>query len=232
MFANWLFPFLLKIFYEQLLLKGSAQMKDFSIVPVSTVFGFDRGKPIDRYYIEHFLKLHQSNIQGNVLEVGDNAYTLEYGKGVSKSDVLDIIKTKESTIVGDLATGENIPISAFDCIILTQVIHVIYDIKSALRNTLKALKPGGVLLLTTTGISQFCGCDRYGDYWRFTDLSLKILLSEIDSSNEIKINAYGNVAVAKAFLDGLALHEIPHELLQYHDPIYQVVLTAFVRKAT
>ena len=142
-------------------------MKDFSLVPVSTVFGFDRGKPIDRYYIENFLKHHQSDIQGHVLEIGDNAYTLEYGKGVRKSNVLDIIKTKESTIVGDLATGENIPVSAFDCIILTQVIHVIYDIKSALRNTLKALKPGGVLLLTTAGISQFCGCDSYGDLRTF-----------------------------------------------------------------
>jgi SAM-dependent methyltransferase len=207
-------------------------MKDFSLVPVSKEFGFDRGKPIDRYYIESFLKHHRSYIQGHVLEVGDNAYTREYGKGVRKSDVLDIKKTEEATIIGDLASGKNIPVSTFDCIILTQVIHVIYDIKSALRNTLKALKPGGVLLLTTAGISQFCGCENYGDYWRFTDLSLKMLLSEIDSSNEIKINAFGNVAVAKAFLDGLALHEIPREILEYHDHNYQVVLTAFVRKAT
>ena len=59
-----------------------------------------------------------------------------------------------------------------------------------------------------------------------------MLLSEIDSSNEIKVNTCGNVAVAKAFLDGLALEEIPPEILEYHDHNYQVVLTVFVRKAT
>ncbi|WP_078430364.1 class I SAM-dependent methyltransferase [Alkalihalobacterium alkalinitrilicum] len=206
-------------------------MKKFSTTPVSKVFGFDRGKPIDRYYIENFLNQHKSAIHGHVLEIGENAYTRKYGTAVKKSDVLDINKTKYSTIVGDLATGKNIPASTFDCIILTQVLHVIYDIRAVIENTLNALKPGGVLLLTTTGISQYCGNDTYGDYWRFTDLSLKKLLAEVDSRNEIKVNSHGNVAVAKAFLDGLALHEIPKKVLNVHDRNYQVVITAFVQKA-
>src|SRR4051794_16540956 len=102
-------------------------MKDSSLRPVSSMFGFDRGTPIDRYYIEKFLKQHQAYILGHVLEVGDNAYTRKFGKDIRKSDVLDIKKTNSSTIIGDLATGNNIPVSMFDCIILTQVIHVIYD---------------------------------------------------------------------------------------------------------
>ena len=43
--------------------------------PISSSFGFDRGKPIDRRYIEDFLSRHAQDITGRVLEVADNAYT-------------------------------------------------------------------------------------------------------------------------------------------------------------
>lgn len=202
----------------------------FSLSPASRAFGFDRGKPIDRYYIENFLERNQSSITGDVLEVGDNTYTKTYGHKITKSDVLNVIPSPHATIVGDLATGENIPEAAFDCIILTQVIHVIYDVKSALRNTMKALKPGGVLLLTTAGISPSCREHFHGDYWRFTRQSLKWLLHELAPKKFVKVDVYGNIAVAKAFLDGLALHEVPQEILDYQDEDYQVVLTARVTK--
>jgi SAM-dependent methyltransferase len=200
-----------------------------SIKPKSRNFGFDRGKPIDRYYIEAFLENNRSEIKGRVLEVGDNYYTTTYGTGVTKSDVLNLIPSPDATIVGDLSTGENIPKGVFDCIILTQVIHVIYDVKAALYHTLKALKPGGLLLLTTTGLSQSCKTNFHGDYWRFTDLSLSMLLNEVADEDKIDINVFGNVAVAKAFLDGLAIHEIPASILGFKDENYQVIITAKVR---
>ena len=205
-------------------------MDHFSITPVSRKFGYDRGKPIDRYYIENFLEQNKSFITGHVLEVADNSYTLQYGSGVTKSDVLNLIPSPRATIVGNLATGENIPKSAFDCVILTQVIHVIYDIKAALKHTIEALKPGGTLLLTTAGISQSCRSSFHGDYWRFTNESLKNVLLELVDEQNITLNVHGNIAVAKAFLDGLALHEVPEEILDYQDDDFQVVLTAVVKK--
>ncbi|MFE1244712.1 methyltransferase domain-containing protein [Fictibacillus sp. NPDC058756] len=205
-------------------------MNNHSIRPKSRNFGFDRGKPIDRYYIETFLENNRSEIKGQVLEVGDNYYTRTYGVNVTKSEVLNLIPSPDATIVGNLETGENIPEEAFDCIILTQVIHVIYDVKTALINTLKALKPGGTLLLTTTGLSQSCRTDFHGDYWRFTDTSLKMLLNELVDEEKIEMEVFGNVAVAKAFLDGLAIHEIPEAILGIKDHHYQVLLTAKVRK--
>ncbi|SFE08261.1 Methyltransferase domain-containing protein [Bacillus sp. OV194] len=205
-------------------------LNNFSIRPKSRNFGFDRGKPIDRFYIEKFLENNRSEIKGHVLEVGDNYYTRTYGTNVSKSDVLNLIPSPEATIVGDLATGENIPHEVFDCIILTQVIHVIYDIKMALNNTIKALKPGGTLLITTSGLSPSCRTDFHGDYWRFTDTSLRMLLNELVDEEKIEIDVFGNVAVAKAFLDGLAVHEIPEAILGIKDDHYQVILTAIVKK--
>ncbi len=59
---------------------GKINLGDFNrINPFSEKFGYDRGGPIDRYYIEHFLNEYSSTIKGRVLEIGDNAYTLKYG---------------------------------------------------------------------------------------------------------------------------------------------------------
>lgn len=206
--------------------------KNTSLQPISRLFGFDRGTPIDRCYIENFLKKNASCICGHVLEIAGNEYTKKYGTAVTQSDVLNSVASPQATIIGDLASGENIPESAFDCIILTQTIQYIYDVKAALRNAVKALKPGGTLLITTSGISQISryDMDRWGEYWRFTDKSLKMLLAEIVPEEAIDVQAYGNVAVAKAFLDGRAVHELDQQVLDYQDDDYQVLLTARVCK--
>lgn len=200
--------------------------------PISRIFGFDRGIPIDRYYIERFLKENSQFITGCVLEVGDNTYTSDFGSNVYKSEVLNAVPASGATIIGDLATGTNIPKNAFDCIILTQTLLVIYEVKLAIKHAINALKPGGVLLITVPGISQISryDMDRWGDYWRFTDKSLRKLLTEHVKEECVEVGIHGNIAVAKAFLDGLALHEISQEVLDYVDEDYQVILTAKVVK--
>src|SRR5262245_60042480 len=74
------------------------------ITPISQVFGFDRGQPIDRYYIECFLQRYARDIQGAVLEIGENTYTCKYGAGrVTRSDVLHATpRNIQATLVADL----------------------------------------------------------------------------------------------------------------------------------
>lgn len=124
--------------------------------PISRVFGFDRGKPIDRYYIYTFLCKNQSDLKGHVLEIGDSAYTKKFGESrVTKIDVLHaVVGNPQATIIGDLSTGIGIPENAFDCMILTQTFQFIYNTKNAIRYSYQALAPGGVLLATVSGISQ------------------------------------------------------------------------------
>lgn len=200
--------------------------------PVSRVFGFDRGVPVDRYYIDGFLEENMAFIFGNVLEIGDSKYTEKYGSGVIRSDVLNAVPANNATIAGDLASGDNIPVEQFDCIIMTQTIQFIYDVRDALCNVIKALKPGGVLLMTVPGISQISrfDMDRCGEYWRFTDKSLKMLMSEFVDDSDIYIQSHGNVTVAKAFLDGLATHELGSDVLDFCDDDYQLILTVRVKK--
>ena len=47
--------------------------------PLSEEFGFDRGRPVDRHYIEAFLYTYSTDIHGRVLEIGDNEYTRRFG---------------------------------------------------------------------------------------------------------------------------------------------------------
>jgi hypothetical protein len=59
--------------------------------PISPNFGFDRGKPLDRRYIEDFLSRNADDIKGRVFEVADNAYTIQFGgTRVTQSDILHI----------------------------------------------------------------------------------------------------------------------------------------------
>jgi SAM-dependent methyltransferase len=207
------------------------------LTPISRTFGFDRGQPIDRYYIENFLKKYAVDIQGRVLEFADSNYTSKFGGDrVAQSDVLHATPgNDQATLVGDLKTGQGIPKDAFDCIILTQVVPFIYDVRASIANCYGSLKPKGVLLATFAGISQISryDMDRWGDYWRFTDASARQLFGNVFGEANITIEMHGNVAVAIAFLHGLATHELKAEELDHQDPDYQVLITVrAVREGT
>src|SRR5215210_7750308 len=103
--------------------------------PISVRFGFERGQPIDRYYIENFLARHTEDIRGRVLEIRENVYTQRYGgERVDVSDVLDVAEdNRRATIHADLTRADHVPPDAFDCIICTQTLHFIYDVCSAIQ---------------------------------------------------------------------------------------------------
>lgn len=197
--------------------------------PVSRSFGFDRGLCIDRCYISQFLAKHAMDIRGHVLEVGDDAYTREFGGDhVTESDVLHAVEgNPKATIVADLTCAEHIPSDTFDCIIFTQTLQFIYDVRSAVQTLHRILKPGGVLLATFPGISQLSryDMDRWGEYWRFTTLSARRLFEEVFPPDGVSVEAYGNVLAAIAFLHGLAADELRQEELHYRDPDYEVLIT-------
>ncbi len=195
--------------------------------PISRTFGFDRGLPIDRYYIERFLLEHTGDIRGRTLEVADNTYTRRFGGGrVERSDVLHAaVGNPNATIIADLTGDDGLPTEAFDCIILTQTLHLIYDVRACARQLCRALKPGGVLLATVPGISQISRYDmeRWGDYWRFTSLSARRLCEEAGPM-EVSVTSYGNVFTAIAFLHGLAAEELRQKELDYSDRDYELLI--------
>ncbi|MCK8517534.1 methyltransferase domain-containing protein [Methanoculleus sp. 7T] len=203
--------------------------------PISTLFGYDRGQPIDRYYVENFLLQHKNDIHGRVLEIGDDTYTKKFGgTKVKRSDILHAVEGNPSaTIVADIAHADNIPSNTFDCIILTQTLQFVYDLPSAINHLHRILKPGGVLLATVPGISQISryDIDRWGEFWRFTTQSAQRLFEDKFSAKMIEVEAYGNVLIAIAFLHGLAVEELNPEHFEYQDPDYQVLITVRAAKS-
>jgi SAM-dependent methyltransferase len=209
---------------------GQVDFGDFTETsPISRSFGFDRGKPVDRWYIERFLAAHASDIRGRVLEVAGREYTERFGgDAITRSDVLHVEEGHDATIVGDLETGRGIPAGSFDAIVLTQTLQFVFDVRAAARALYGALSPGGVLLLTATGISQVSrhDADRWGDYWRFTVQSLERVLGEQFGAANVEVRAHGNVKVATAFLQGLSSQDLRTADLEVDDPDYELLLTA------
>ncbi|MBK8905002.1 MAG: methyltransferase domain-containing protein [Anaerolineaceae bacterium] len=200
------------------------------LTPISRAFGFERGQPVDRYYIEQFLAEHAADIHGRVLEIGDDHYTRHFGGDrVQHADVLDLPREdSRATIVGDLQDAEHIPGNVFDCIIFTQTLQYIFWLETAVTSLHRLLRPGGVLLGTFPVISQICrfDMDRWGDYWRFTSASIHRLLSGVFPTDQLTVTAHGNVLTAVSFLHGLSAHELTAEELDFHDPDYQLLITA------
>lgn len=196
--------------------------------PFSKNFGYDRGGPIDRYYIEKFLAKSSDSIFGRALEIGDNDYTLRFGKEkVKTSEILHINDTNpKATIIGDLSEAPHIEDNSFDCILLTQTLHLVYDYQSVIKTCYRILKPGGTLLLTVPGITPIdYGEWGYTWYWSFTGQAMKKIMAEHFPQSLLDINTYGNVYAATAFLYGMGLPEINKDMLDFHDPSMQVIVT-------
>ncbi len=195
--------------------------------PISQHWGYDRGNPVDRYYIEKFLAENSKDIQGRVLEVKDSEYTDRFGKNVTQRDVLDIDANNPlATVVADLAAADSVPSELFDCFILTQTLHLIYDFHSAVVEAHRLLKPGGVLLLTVPAVSRIIkGYGPENEYWRFTAASCKTLFGEVFGKENVTVSSYGNVLTAMSFLTGIAYEELSHKELETNDIYFPVILT-------
>lgn len=164
-------------------------------------------------------------ITGRVLEIGDDSYTRRFGHDVVTSDVLHALPgNPAATIVGDLSSPATLPTRRFDCVVLTQTLHFIYDYRAALANIFAALVPGGTLLCTVPGISHVMryDADRWGDYYRFTPQAAQMMLT--DAGFEAEVRTCGNVLVSTGFLHYLAVEDFTSDELSFCDPDYPLIV--------
>jgi peptidoglycan/xylan/chitin deacetylase (PgdA/CDA1 family)/SAM-dependent methyltransferase len=201
--------------------------------PVSRDWGYGRGGPIDRVYIERFLGTHQSDIAGAVLEVQESDYTRRYGGDrVTRSDVVDLDpENPRATILADLRSAANIPSNTYDCVIVTQTLHVIEHMDRVAAECARILKPGGVLLATLPSASRVCveyGFD--GDFWRVTEAGARRVFSSAFSPDRVTVEACGNVLVNAAFLYGLGAGELSAAEYEARDPYFPMLITVRAQK--
>jgi hypothetical protein len=199
------------------------------LTPISDVWGFDRGRPVDRHYIEGFLNSRRQDIRGRVLEVKDSRYARTFGtESVAQVDVLDIDSANQhATLLADLSVADfSIPTDRYDCFILTQTLHLIYDVRTALGNAFRLLMPGGVLLCTIPAVSRVNpegGGLETGDHWRLTAAAVRRLFLEFVDNDSLTVETYGNVRTCAAFLYGLAAEELEAVELAHCDPWFPLI---------
>jgi SAM-dependent methyltransferase len=201
--------------------------------PVSRHFGYDRGLPVDRHYIEQFLDSNKACITGHVLEIGDDAYTCRFGGDrVTMRDVLHVNEANpKATIISDLSSGEGMQSDVFDCAIITQTLHLIYQPESALRTLRRVLKPEGILLATVPGITPL-SVDEWNNtwYWSFTKYSVRRMFESTFRTEGVHIETFGNVFAATCFLEGIAAQDVTPAELDARDPNYDVLIAVRARK--
>jgi SAM-dependent methyltransferase len=202
------------------------------MTPFSRSWGYDRGTPIDRVYIEQFLTTHAADVRGSCLEVLNADYTHRFGGSrVATSDVLDIdTANRLATVLADLNEPDSLPAARFDCIIFTQTLHLVPDMRTAVGNVWRALAPGGVLLLTVPAIGRHDARKSFHhDRWRVTKTGVEWLLAELTGA-PADVTTYGNILSCVAFLYGIAAEELRAEELQAFDREFPLIVAARVVK--
>ena len=135
--------------------------------PFSATYGFERGTPIDRYYLHAFLAQQQHLITGDVLEVQTDAYTQRFGRGVHRADTFDIVPSPDVTYVCDFSHCErSIPNRAYDCLLLPNTLPHFRELEPALSNAIRVVRPGGAILASAAGLLPLTG--DVPEYWRLS----------------------------------------------------------------
>ena len=205
---------------------------DARSTPVARDWGFSRGTPVDRYYINAFLESCAADVRGMVLDVQepDNARRIG-GDRIARVDVIDVDgRNSRATVVADLRCAPNMAAASYDCIVLTQTLHLVDDMPAVVAECARMLRPGGVLLVTMPCVSRMA--NDYGpahDHWRVTVPAARRLFAE-RFGTRVRVESWGNVAAAAAFLYGLAEHELARSTFDLHDPHYPLLVTVRAQK--
>ena len=165
--------------------------------------------------------------------MGDDAYSKQFGgTRIIHQDILHVNNENDrATLVGDISNSEVLPRETFDCMIVTQTLQLIYDLKQAVHNMHRALKLNGVLLLTVPGITQI-ERGEWGKnwYWSLTKMSASRLFGEIFGLERVTLETHGNVFAATALLQGVALEEVDQRDLEVLDEYYPVIISVRAKK--
>lgn len=162
----------------------------------------------DRYYINDYISRHKNDIHGDVLEFcgGEDVYAKKYGGMLKRVDLM--AKTglenvfPNADIYANLEDISTLPAAQYDCIIATQVIMYMYDLKTVMNNLKYMLKPGGILILTVPGPISDSSPHSVARYWSFSATALKHLCNTTFGNYE-DCRTYGSINYSVHMLFGI-----------------------------
>jgi len=198
------------------------------VEPFSANFGFERGTPVDRFYLHKFLDANRSAITGRVLEVQMPSYTARYGQDVTISHTVDINPKFRATYTCDLADAREIPNDSYDCLLAPQTLQHVGDLNAVLRTMLRVVKPGGVVLASASALLPLIADGE--DCWHLSPAGWRRTLAREWAGADVSVEGHGNCLSAIAAMHGLALEELTEDELSAHDARYPVLVTIRCRK--
>ena len=199
------------------------------VLPFSDRFGFDRGTPVDRYYLHRFLDAHRDLITGDVLEIQTDGYARRYGHDLGRVDSVDVVASFRPTFLCDLAhSGDVLPSSAYDCFLLPNTFQHLREPEAALAHALRVVKPGGVILASSAGFLPLIA--DAPDYWRLSEAGWVELTGRVWKGCDVQVESHGNCLVSVAAMLGLTLEELSPAELDVRDPRYPVLVVVRCRK--
>lgn len=107
------------------------------------------------------------------------------------------------THVGDL-TQCALPADSFDVITMSQSIEHLYDPNAVLRESLRILKPGGLLVMTTPNVMSI-GAKEFGASWRGWEAPRHLHLFSVPSLQRLTQKAGFEISEARTYSAGSAV---------------------------
>ena len=212
---------------------GCARLGDLRCIePTRSQSSDIRGTPVDQWYAERFLAANATDIRGEVLEIGPvrrcHGQADHFRVRCRVEEWRDDLEDKIAVCINSAAPIHD----AFDCIVCTDVLRSVPDIREAIRTAYRMVKPNGVLLVTMPGIGQVREVpgDSVRDYWRVTSMCASRLFGEVARPEDIVVRASGNVLAAASLLQGLPAEEMRPSDLEFTDRDYEVLVTVRVLK--
>ncbi|MBD2418988.1 class I SAM-dependent methyltransferase [Anabaena cylindrica FACHB-243] len=196
-------------------------------VPICQAFGLTRGTPVDRYYLSKYLEEIQTQISGNILEIGgipkDKDF-YEVNPGTSYQ-IMNIEPGPGIDIVGDAHDTSLIQPESFDSIVIFNVLEHCYAPWQIVENIYTWLKPGGKCFAMVPSAIRLHATPM--DYWRPLPDAFAWMFRNFSQQ---KLYVYGNPTSVIASYHGIAVEELTSEELDAFHPDYPVATCIVAEK--
>jgi SAM-dependent methyltransferase len=194
--------------------------------PLCQFFGFTRGTPIDRYYLNRFVESIRDEVRGITLEIGGEKQNRDlFGfKCATEYRVLDLPGLSDD-VAGDVSRRDTFAENTFDSIVIFNVLEHCERPQQVVDNIHRWLQPGGKAFVLVPTAQKLHPAP--GDYWRPLPQGLQSLFRAF-SKHETR--TYGNIATVIASFHGIAAEELTGEELDFNHPDYPVVSCIIAEK--
>jgi SAM-dependent methyltransferase len=182
--------------------------------PMCPLFGFGRGTPIDRYYLDRFVDAIRDDVRGDVVEVGGRSKNRELYRFASAGRYrgLDMHPLADVDLVGDIHDPALLPAASLDGLVAFNVLEHCKQPWIVVDNFKRWLRPGGKAFVMVPSSQRVHRVPE--DYWRPLPAALESMFGGWSSR---QLHVYGNPISALAAFQGIAVEELePAELNAEH----------------